>query len=134
MNKLLEQPVKDRARGICEYCRIPSWLYDQPFHIDHIIARKHDGQTVLENLAFSCLDCNAHKGTNIAGFDPQSGDLSRLFNPRSDQWNAHFAWNGPELSGLTAIGRTTVKVLNINQPIRVRARAAFIAEGAFPAY
>jgi hypothetical protein len=133
MDKLLEQQVKDRAGRICEYCGIASWLYDQPFHIDHIIARKHNGQTVLENLAFSCLDCNAHKGTNIAGFDPQSGELSRLFDPRSDRWNAHFVWNGPVLFGLTTIGRTTVMVLNINQPIRVRARAALIAEGVFPA-
>jgi len=34
--------------------------------------------------------------------------------------------------GKTATGRTTVRLLNINQPIRVRARAVLIAEGVFP--
>jgi hypothetical protein len=110
-----------------------AWLYDEPFHIDHIVARKHHGQTVEQNLAFCCLDCNAHKGTNIAGIDVESGALTRLFNPRMDVWREHFRWNHSSLIGLTAVGRTTIDVLNINQPIRVRARDVLIAEGVFPA-
>ena len=34
--------------------------------------------------------------------------------------------------GLTAIGRTTVQVLAINDPVMVRTREALIAEGRFP--
>ena len=132
MEKLLERQVRARAGEICEYCRIPAWLYVQPFHIDHIIARKHGGKTVLENLAFCCLDCNAHKGTNIAGLDPFTGALSRLFHPRSDRWEEHFAWYGAQLVGLTPIGRATVTVLEINRPICVRARVVLIKEGVFP--
>lgn len=132
MDKLLEQRVRARAAGTCEYCQMRPALYDQPFHIDHIMARKHGGTTVFENLAFSCLDCNAHKGTNIAGLDPLNGRLCGLFNPRTDEWSAHFQWNGPLLVGLTPVGRTTVAVLEINQSIRVRARAILIAEGVFP--
>jgi hypothetical protein len=132
MDKALIQQVKDRAGGICEYCRIPSSLYDQPFHIDHIRSRKHGGTSNSDNLAFACLDCNAFKGTDVTGYDPQTDQITRLFNPRMDNWSEHFAWNGPVLVGLTAIGRTTVTVLNINQPIRVRARAVLIAEGVFP--
>jgi len=109
-----------------------SWLYDQPFHVDHIIARKHDGRTELTNLAYCCLDCNAHKGTNVAGFDPQTGALTRLFNPRSDLWIAHFAWRGSILEGVTAVGRVTVQVLCVNDPLRVRAREVLISEGVFP--
>ena len=119
MERLLEQQVRARAREACEYCRIPTWLYAQPFHIDHVIARKHGGQTVFENLAFSCLDCNAHKGTNIAGLDPFTRKLSRLFHPRTDRWEEHFAWHGAELIGLTPVGRTTVAVLEIIFPARV---------------
>ena len=113
---------------MCEYCRIPASLYDQPFHTDHIIARKHGGLTIPENLAFFCLDCNLHKGTNIAGLDP----MTRKLNPRADQWHQHFAWNGAMLIGKTSVGRTTIAVLEINDSIRVRARTVFIQEGTFP--
>lgn len=132
MDRIIEQQVRARAREICEYCRIPALLYDEPFHTDHIIARKHGGRTVLENLAFCCLDCNLHKGTNIAGLDPLTGQLTRLFNPRSDRWSEHFAWSGARLVGRTPEGRTTIAVLEINDSIRVRARVVFIQEGVFP--
>jgi len=110
MNKLLEQQVRDRAGAICEYCRVPASLYDQPFHIDHIISRKHDGKTELDNLAFSCLDRNAHKGTDVAGIDAETGQVVRLFNPRTDRWTEHFAWNGPLIVGRTPSGRVTVRL------------------------
>jgi hypothetical protein len=132
MEAVLERQVRSRAKDTCEYCQVSVFLYDQPFHIDHIIAQKHHGQTIAENLAFSCLDCNLHKGSNIAGLDPLTAKLTRLFNPRSDRWNDHFAWSGATMIGLTDIGRTTIDVLEINQPIRVRARRIFIDEGSFP--
>lgn len=33
-----------------------------------------------------------------------------IFKPRQQRWNAHFAWNGVEAIGLTAIGRTSDRV------------------------
>src|SRR4051794_31623283 len=131
MDKLLEQQVRTRSGATCEYCHMPQALYDQPFHLDHIIARKHNGKTELGNLAFCCLDCNAHKGPNIAGIDPKTSSLTRLFNPRTDQWSQHFAWNAATLTGLTPIGRVTVAVLGINEPLRVRARNVLRQEGVF---
>jgi hypothetical protein len=103
-----------------------------PFHIDHIIARQHGGATVLENLAFSCLHCNRHKGPNIAGTDPSTGKLVRLFHPRKDRWKAHFEWNGAVLVGRTVIGRATINVLSINDPDFLAVREALIREQAFP--
>ena len=38
-----------------------------PFQIDTIIAEQHAGQTVFENLALDCPNCNRYKGPNIAG-------------------------------------------------------------------
>lgn len=75
---------------------------------------------------------HGHKGTNIAGIDRFTGSLSRLFNPRIDTWDQHFAWNGAILVGVTPIGRATVEVLAFNLPIRVSARAVLIEEGVFP--
>jgi hypothetical protein len=103
-----------------------------PYQIDHIIAEQHGGPTTRENLALSCLHCNKHKGPNLAGLDPLTGQLQRLFHPRQDRWEDHFCWNGPRLVGLTAIGRTTIRVLAINAPLCVAARAELLAEGVFP--
>jgi hypothetical protein len=94
-----------------------------PFHIDHIIAEKHQGSTDSANFAWACFSCNLRKGPNIAGLDPVTGTLTRLFNPRSDIWSEHFHWEGASLRGTTAIGRTTVAVLNINDADSI-ARAA----------
>ena len=102
------------------------------FQIEHIIARKHRGADFADNLALACFSCNNHKGPNLSGLDPKTGLLTRLFNPRTDDWEEHFEWNGPSLIGRTAIGRVTVDVLAINLSYRVALRAALIEEGVFP--
>ena len=131
VDSLVEQ-VWRRAGSFCEYCRFFQDDYPIPFVIDHVIARQHGGQHVLTNLALSCLHCNAHKGPNIAGLDPRSGKLTRLFNPRRQRWNHHFRWCGQLVVGITPVGRTTVAVLAMNDPEPVRLRQALIEEGVFP--
>jgi hypothetical protein len=128
----LSQQVWSRAGQRCEYCHLPAAVYPLPFQIDHIIARQHGGKTRLENLALACLHCNRHKGPNIAGIDPASGLLVRLFHPRQDEWRMHFEWNVDELRGKTAIGGVTIDVLAINDPEFRAVRAVLIEEGAFP--
>ena len=85
-----------------------------------------------DNLALACFACNNHKGTNLSGLDPQTGELTRLFHPRRDEWNEHFRWDRAWLVGRTAIGRATVEVLAINLPHRWELRAALLEEGVFP--
>jgi hypothetical protein len=97
-----------------------------------VIARQHGGQTVAENLALCCGRCNLSKGPNIAGIDPRTGLLTRLFNPRQDLWMEHFRFDGPVVVGLTDVGRTTVVVLAINQASQVAVRQALLDEGLFP--
>jgi len=74
----LRQIVFERAQGCCEYCLIPEMLVLATHQIDHVIAEKHDGATVLENLALSCSLCNQAKGSDIAillaGFAPYLTD------------------------------------------------------------
>jgi len=74
------------------------------------------------NLALACVDCNLHKGTNLAGLDPESGDLTALFNPRTHDRDEHFAWTGAAVLGLTPIGRVTVNVLDLNGSERIEFR------------
>jgi hypothetical protein len=68
---------------------------------------------------------------SIAGHDPDTGQLTRLFHPRQDDWAEHFAWDGPALRGLTAVARTTIDVLRINLPERVEHRRLLLELGAF---
>jgi HNH endonuclease len=132
MNKELDQEVRRRAGGCCEYCGLPQAAYRFRFPIDHIIALQHGGSTVLENLALACVRCNRHKGPNLTGIDPVTNSLVRLFNPRTDTWDDHFQWLAAELFGLTPTGRATIRVLSINDPNAIAVRQALIAEGAFP--
>jgi hypothetical protein len=104
---------------------------ETPFEIDHIISRKHRGQTIASNLASSCFECNSSKGSNIAGRDRVTRKLAPLFHPRRHKWDRHFRWDGPWLVGRTAIGRVTVDVLNINDPLRVDLRRELMNEGEF---
>ena len=132
MEDRLRQLVRRRAKNRCEYCQMPhdlSWL---PFELDHIVARKHQGKTTAANLALSCAYDNAHKGSNLAGIDPKTGRLTKLFHPRRHKWQHHFRWNGPVLVGRTAIGLATIAVLAINDPLRVDQRHVLIDAGLFP--
>jgi hypothetical protein len=124
--------VWERANSTCEYCRIPQAFDVSPFSIDHIIARQHNGPAVAQNLALACYNCNAHKGPNIAGLDPKTRRITRLFHPRRDKWDEHFRWIGAKLVGKSGIGRTTVAVLGINLPIRFELRRSLKLEGVFP--
>lgn len=132
MKKSLERQVRERARECCEYCRLPQDRYPLPFPIDHIIARQHGGGDAVDNLALACVRCNLRKGPNLAGINPETNRIVRLFNPRRDRWSKHFAWDGPRLHGLTTTGRVTVSVLDINHPDAVALRAALIEEGGVP--
>jgi hypothetical protein len=99
--------------------------------VDHVVAKQHRGATVLSNLAMACFHCNAHKGPNVAGVDPHTGSIVRLFHPRTDRWADHFEWAGGELVGRSAIGRVTIVTLFINDPLEVASRASLMEEGVF---
>lgn len=132
MDQSLAQAVRDRAGHACEYCQLPQALSDGPFEIEHILARQHGGRTSLANTAYACLRCNKCKGPNIAGRDPKTRKLAPLFHPRRHKWARHFRWEGARLLGLTPIGRVTILVLAINDPLRVAFRQSLIDEGLFP--
>jgi hypothetical protein len=102
-----------------------------PFPLDHIVAKQHRGPTTANNLALSCLHCNAHKGPNLSGIDPVSHKLTQLFNPRRHKWGRHFRWDGPYILGKTAIGRTTIEVLAMNHADLIEVRQGLMEEGFF---
>jgi 5-methylcytosine-specific restriction endonuclease McrA len=96
--------VRQRAEDRCEYCRLRQ-AHDpyHTFHFEHVVARQHRGPDDLENLAWACHQCNLHKGTNLASFDPDTNEVTRLFHPRRDRGEEHFALDGPRIVGRTAV-------------------------------
>ena len=129
MARFQRKRVWERAGDRCEYCHLPQDCSVLPHEIDHIRAKKHHGPTTLLNTCLACAYCNASKGSNAAGFDPESGALVPLFNPRTDSWIEHFAWDGPVLRGLTVVARATIDVLKINSPERFEHRRLLLAAG-----
>ncbi|MDQ2100188.1 MAG: HNH endonuclease signature motif containing protein [Tychonema bourrellyi B0820] len=121
----LRREVFQRAEGRCEYCRLHQDFSIYTHEVDHVVARKHGGKTVLENLALSCLPCNRYKGSDLTSIDPQTGEITRLFDPRSDVWPEHFILENGRIIGLSAIGRTTIFLLKINIVTAVRNRQLF---------
>jgi hypothetical protein len=133
MKASIRKFVRSRARYRCEYCRFHERdlpLY--PFHIEHIVAKKHHGSDDPRNLAWSCHECNLAKSSNLSGRDFATGRVVVLFNPRRQRWHRHFEWNGARLVGRTACGRPTIDVLNINEPDRIDLRELLVIAGLFP--
>ena len=123
MDEQTRRQVRQRANHRCEYCGLHQ--DHSPLarlQIEHIIPKKHGGTDVLENLALACIDCNLKKSSNLAGLDPATGFLVRLFDPRTQRWSDHFRWDGIFIVGLTDIGRTTVQVLDLNSEERIVSR------------
>lgn len=132
MDAALRAFVRQRASDRCEYCRLPQrYTGFSVFHIEHIRAKQHGGTDDPSNLALSCNRCNLKKGPNLAGIDSDTGNMVALFNPRTDRWDDHFAFQGATIVGRTPEGRATVDVLNMNEPRRVRVRTVLMARGQY---
>lgn len=117
--------VRDRAEVRCEYCRLSELDFPAISHqIERIFPKKHGGADNLENLALACGAGNFYKGSNISGFDPERGELTRLYHPRQDVWDEHFAIEERKIVGLTAVGQSTVVVLRLNDEVHLRLRIA----------
>ena len=128
----LRQTVRQRARGCCEFCRVPEVGVLFPHEPDHIVPEQHGGETTLENLALACFHCNRHKGPNLTSIDSETRQIVPLFNPRTDRWSDHFRAEGPRITPLTPTGRATAALLKFNAPGRLRTREALMQAGRYP--
>lgn len=128
----LRQLVTQRAAAACEYCLIHQTFSIYSHEVEHAIALKHGGQTISENLVLACLPCNRHKGSDLTSLDPITDDITPLFNPRTQTWSEHFQLDGGFIQGLTAIGRTTIFLLQMNEASRLQLRQALAAQGLYP--
>jgi 5-methylcytosine-specific restriction endonuclease McrA len=124
MNATLRALVRERAGERCEYCGLHQ--DDSPLallHVEHIVPKVHGGSDDPGNLALACVDCNLHKGPNLTGIDPVTGQVVALFHPRRQHWDEHFARQGSRILGRTPTGRTTVRLLRMNSDDQLALRS-----------
>ena len=130
----LRRLVAERAGLCCEYCRAQTQYASDSFTVDHITPRSLDGPTTAGNLALSCHGCNQHKSDRVSAPDPVTGSLVRLFHPREQHWDEHFAWNEDctLMLGLTPTGRATIGALQLNRLGLLNLRRVLYAIGEHP--
>lgn len=121
--------VRDRAKQRCEYCQTPDRISTYGYHVDHIVPVQHGGISEPENLAWACFECNVHKGRDVASYDPHTGDLTPLYNPRTQNWEEHFQNHAGFIEPQTAVGRVTVQLLSMNEPDLVETRHNLMLAG-----
>jgi hypothetical protein len=132
--KALRERVAAQAHHRCGYCLTAEAVVGTPMEIDHLIPEVLGGVTEEDNLWLACPLCNDQKSSRIAALDPVTGELARLFDPRRQVWGEHFQWSpeGDRIIGQTPTGRATVAALNLNRPVLVLARRAWVQVGWHP--
>ena len=122
ISERLRRSVARRAEHLCEYCLIHEEDAYVGLQVDHIISKKHGGQTTAKNLALACACCNRQKGTDISAVDSTSGRFVALYNPRISLWRDHFQLVGVRIAWRTDIGAATVRLLKLNHPRQILER------------
>lgn len=95
-----------------------------------IVPPRHGGTDDDHNLTWACYYCNHSKGTDIGTIDFETQERVWLFDPRHDNWDAHFEMleNGL-IYGKTNRGRATARLLLMNTPDMVEIRRFLIEAG-----
>ena len=75
----LRREIRERAKQRCEYCLIHEREATFAHEPDHVISRRHGGETTSLNLAWSCFDGNRLKGSDLSSIDLETGRVVRLF-------------------------------------------------------
>ena len=132
--KELHRRVAQDAGHRCGYCLSAEALTGIPLTIEHLIPHSLGGSTEVGNLWLACWSCNLSKGARVSALDPKSRRSVRLFNPREQVWQEHFAWedSGARILGKTAAGRATVDALRLNRSVAMEARRVWVAAGRHP--
>jgi hypothetical protein len=131
INTELRQTIANRAKQLREYCLIAEANTFYGCEVDHIISVKHGGSSDADNLAYACSLCNRAKGSDVGSISA-SGEFTRFFNPRIDQWSEHFRLDGSLIQPLTTIGEVTTRIFGFNDSARLHERDEMIRFGKYP--
>lgn len=131
MDAATREMVRQRAGQRCEYCHFPDHAIGLPFHVEHIVATVHRADDSKSNLAWACPRCNLRKGTNLSTIDLETVQQIDLFNPRTMEWLDHFVIRDAFIVGVTACGRGTARLLDMNNENRLHHRRTLIEQDEF---
>lgn len=134
ISEALYKQIAIEAQFQCGYCRAPQIALPYRLEIEHLQPTSRGGLDSREYLWLSCHKCNKTRSNQSTATDPLTGESARLFNPRIDQWNTHFAWaiEGTHIVGLSDIGRATIECLRLNDSYYVSARTVWIMAKIHP--
>jgi hypothetical protein len=108
-------------------------VFNLQFEVEHIVPPNKGGRNDLANFALACRSCNLFKSDRVAAIHPATGTMTRLYNPRSDDWSANFrALESAELEPLTDVALATIQLLRLNDAPQVEARRIWMQLGLFP--
>ena len=131
----VERRVRAAARNRCGYCLSPQHLVMARLEIEHIIPFSKQGSSDESNLWLACPLCNRYKSDKTTAVDPETGEIVKLFNPRTQVWSDHFQWteDGLVIVGLTPIGRASVAALHLSDdPDALQVRSYWVLAGWHP--
>jgi hypothetical protein len=131
----IERKVRSDAQNRCGYCLSPQKLVMARLEIEHIIPVSKGGTDEESNLWLACPICNGHKAGKTTAPDPVTGEIVKLFNPRTQAWKEHFKWSadGILIIGQTPVGRATVAALHLdNDPEALEVRSYWVQVGWHP--
>ena len=115
MKPSIREQVWERAGSRCEYCQMPESGDELPFHLDHIIPRKHRGSDDLTNLAVACFACSTFKGYDISGIDKGNGRIDPTVQSANRPMVASFSVERCRTGGIDTDWPSDDRCL-VNQP------------------
>ena len=131
----IKRRVRSDAQLRCGYCLSPQRLLMARLEIEHIFPIAKGGTDDESNLWLACPICNEHKSDKTEASDPETGQMTLLFNPRMQNWFDHFRWDGDgvHMIGLTPTGRATIAALHLSDDRdALIVRELWVAAGWFP--
>lgn len=134
ISEAVRRQVATKANFCCEYCLSQEKYSPAAFSIDHIIPLSKQGDDDIVNLAYACQGCNNFKYNHYEGVDNITGKSIALFNPRTQDWEKQFMWNGDftVMIGITPTGRATIGRLKLNRPSVTNLRRVLHLLGKHP--
>ncbi len=113
---------------------MPQAILPMTLEIEHILSQAAGGTDDEYNLWLVCRACNSFKRAKTHGFDQETNQEIRLFNPRTQNWQVHFEFDSETggINGKTACGRSTVIALQMNTEQAVSARLHWVKAGWYP--
>ena len=113
----LLQLVRQRYGFRCGYCGVSETDVGGELSIDHFRPLSDGGDESDDNLVYSCIRCNQHKGA-LRPDHSDAGQSNRLLHPLRDDLSLHIQEdpNTGQLDGLTPQGLFHIQALRLNRP------------------